>query len=324
MSTPFYPPWWLRSAHAQTIYGSVYAKKPEVAYRRERWDTFDNDFVDIDFTDQPNVPSTAPHIHLFHGLEGSSGSGYARALMDAARSQGWSGSVLNWRGCSGEPNRTVRAYHSGDTAEVNWVLHKLKARLGDRPLFVAGVSLGGNALLKWTGEQGNAAAQVVRAVAGVCAPMDLAAGGAALEQGFTRVYGKHFLGTLRDKAVSKLVRAGETDGARLSALRKARSLREFDNHYTAPVHGFIDTADYWKRASSKPFLRTIAVPTLILCAKDDPIVPAYSLPTRQEVSQHVMLEYSEHGGHVGFVSGPFPGNISWLSQRLITYLQAFT
>jgi uncharacterized protein len=322
MSASFRPPWWLRSAHAQTIYSSLYAKRPDVAYRRERWDTFDSDFVDIDFVDQARARSTTPHVHLFHGLEGSSDSSYARSFMSAAQAQGWSGSVLNWRGCSGEPNRTVRAYHSGDTAEVNWVLHKLKARLGVRPLFVAGVSLGGNALLKWAGEQGNAAQQVVRAVAGVCAPMDLAAGGDALERGFTRVYGKHFLGTLRDKAISKLIRAGETDGARLTALRKAKSLREFDNHFTAPVHGFIDTADYWKRASSKPFLRTIAVPTLILCAKDDPIVPAESLPTQQEVSHHVMLEYSEHGGHVGFVTGPFPGNISWLSKRLVDFVCA--
>jgi uncharacterized protein len=313
-------PWWLTNAHAQTIYGSLYARKPDVAYRRERWVTFDHDFVDIDFVDADASPRT-PHVHLFHGLEGSSQSGYARALMHAVRALGWSGSVLNWRGCSGEPNKTVRAYHSGDSAEVNWVLHKLKARIGDRPLIACGVSLGGNALLKWTGEQGVAAKQIVQAVTGVCAPMDLAAGGAALEKGFAKVYAKHFLSTMKVMALTKLTRAGETSGARVDAIRKAKTLREFDNWYTAPIHGYIDTNDYWYRASAKHVLRCIDVPTLILCAKDDPIVPAYSLPTLADVSRKVTLEYAERGGHVGFVSGAFPGDVSWLANRLVAYFK---
>ncbi len=320
-SNPFRPPWWLKAAHAQTVYSSLYVPRPKVEYRRERWETPDGDFVDIDFVD--GAPDK-PWVHMFHGLEGSSASGYAISLMHAVKQLGWNGSVLNWRGCSGEPNRTVRAYHSGDSSEVNWVLRQIKNRIQQNghsaPLFASGVSLGGNALLKWLGEQKSVASDVVQGAIGICAPMDLAAGGAALEKGFTRTYGAHFLGTLRDKAIIKLAREGETDSARITALRQSKTLREFDNWYTAPVHGYIDTPDYWARASSKPGLKDITVPTLIICAKDDPIVPAHSLPTADEVSNNVMLEYTEHGGHCGFVSGPFPGNISWLSQRILNYV----
>jgi predicted alpha/beta-fold hydrolase len=311
---PFAAPAWLANAHAQTIYGSLVARAPRPTLRRERWDTPDADFVDVDFVDGPD---DAPWVHLFHGLEGSSNSPYARMLMQRVRALGWRGTVFHFRGCSGEPNRLPRAYHSGDSDEVDWAIRRIAARLGSAPLYVAGISLGGNALAKWLGERGDEAAALVAAAAVVSAPLDLMAAGDALGRGFARVYAKHFLGTLKRSALAKLARFPTLYDA--TAVRGARSLREFDNVVTAPLHGFRDTDDYWTRASSKPYLQGIRVPTLVLNARDDPFMPQAALPEEREVSAAVKLEFPSRGGHVGFVSGPFPGNIEWLPQRILHF-----
>ncbi len=314
MSRRFVPAFGLGNPHLQTIYGAVFAHAPAIAYRRERWDTPDGDFVDIDFVDGPDA---APWLHLFHGLEGSSRSPYARMLMCYARDRGWRGSVMHFRGCSGELNRLARAYHSGDSDEIDWVLRQLKPRVGTAPFYAAGVSLGGNALAKWLGEQGQAAREVVARAAIISAPLDLMAAGAALERGIAIHYSHHFLKSLKRNALAKLaVHPGLFDG---EVVRRARTLREFDNVVTAPLHGFRDTDDYWTRASSKPWLAKIRVPTLILNARDDPFLPAEALPTLAEVSSWVTLEQPEKGGHVGFVGGPFPGNIRWLPRRLMDF-----
>jgi predicted alpha/beta-fold hydrolase len=313
---PFAPTRWLRHPHLQTVYASRFAPAPAMRYRRERWDTPDGDFVEVDFADGP---AGAPWVHLFHGLEGSSASHYARTLMHRVLAAGWNGSVLNFRGCSGEPNRLPRAYHSGDSDEVDWVLRRLKERLGDAPFFAAGISLGGNALLKWLGERGADATSLVARAAAVSAPMDLVAGGDALGRGLARLYGRHFLVTLKRHAADKDRRfPGLFDAA---AVRRAQTLRDFDNAFTAPVHGFRDTDDYWTRSSSKPWLARIRVPTLVVNARDDPFMPESSLPTEREVSDAVTLEFPPCGGHVGFVSGPFPGNIDWLPQRLLHFFE---
>jgi predicted alpha/beta-fold hydrolase len=312
----FHAPWWLAGPHAQTVYGSLAAPAPSVALRRERWDTPDGDFVDVDFLDGP---SGSPWIHLFHGLEGSSRSRYARAIMAQARGLGWRGSVLHFRGCSGEMNRLPRAYHSGDTNEVDWVLRRVRSIAGGTRLFAVGVSLGGNALAKWLGESGESARAIVDGAATVCAPFDLMAAGDALGRGFGLAYSRHFLATLKKTAFAKLERhPGLFDPA---AVRSARTLRDFDNVVTAPLHGFRDTDDYWTRASAKPWLTSIAVPTLLVNARDDPFLPESALPTEREVSPAVKLEFTRKGGHVGFVSGPFPGNIDWLPRRIFHFLE---
>jgi predicted alpha/beta-fold hydrolase len=313
---PYVPARWLPGAHLQTIYASVFARAPQVVYRRERWDTPDGDFVDVDFIDGP---ADAPSVHLFHGLEGSSRSHYARVLMHAVRARGWRGSVLNFRGCSGEPNRLPRAYHSGDSEEVNWVLRRMRERLGAAPLFAAGVSLGGNALLKWLGEHSEDALRVATAAAAISAPVDLMAGGDALGRGFPLVYARHFLVTLREKSRHKAERfPGLVDAERVA---RSKTLREFDNAFTAPVHGFRDTDDYWTRSSAKPWLAAIRVPTLLVNARDDPFMPESALPTEREVSAAVTLEFTAKGGHVGFVSGSFPGDIRWLPSRLLHFFE---
>lgn len=314
---PFEAPRWLANPHLQTIYGSKAARAPRIPWRRERWETPDGDFVDVDFVDGP---AGAPWVQLFHGLEGSSDSPYARALMGHVRRRGWRGSVMNFRGCSGEPNRLPRAYHSGDSAEIDWVLRALKARVGTAPLFAAGVSLGGNALAKWLGEQADSAPAMVACAAIISAPVDLMAAGDALERGLARMYAHHFLATLRRTALAKLERfPGLFDGA---TVRRARTLRAFDDAFTAPLHGFRDTDDYYTRASAKPHLAAIRVPTLLINARDDPFLPAPALPTEREVSAAVKLEFPARGGHVGFVSGPFPGNIEWLPRRILHFFES--
>ncbi len=321
-------PWWLPGGHSQTIYASALARRARVSYRRERWETPDGDFIDLDWVQEPPAASGQPSVVsrqssrseqlvvLFHGLEGSSRGHYALALMAELRARGLRGVVAHFRGCSGEPNRLPRAYHSGDAREIDWILRRLRAQNAG-PLFAAGISLGGNALLKWLGESGAAAAAVVERAAAVSAPLDLMAAGDALGRGFNLLYARHFLVTLKAKSVAKLARhPGLYDAARV---RAARTLREFDDLVTAPLHGFRDTDDYWTRASSKPGLKSIRVPTLVINARNDPFLPAPALPAPADASDAVTLEQPGEGGHVGFVSGPFPGRLDWLPRRILGF-----
>ena len=295
--------------------------RPAVSYRRERWDTPDGDFVDLDWADGGSAGAGKPLVVLFHGLEGNSRSHYALAMMALAERRGLSGVVVNFRGCSGEPNRLARAYHSGDAQEIDWILRRLRARTAGIPAYAVGVSLGGNALLKWLGDSGDAAREVVNSAAAVSAPLDLMAAGEALGKGFNLVYTRNFLGTLKAKSVAKLTRfPGLYDAA---AVQSAATLRDFDNLVTAPLHGFRDTDDYWTRASSKPGLKNVRVPTLVINARNDPFLPAAALPGPGEVSPSVTLEQPETGGHVGFVDGAFPGSFGWLPARVLGFVTGF-
>ncbi len=304
-------PFWLPSGHLQTIYPAKCIAKPAVRYRRERWDAPDGDFVDIDFVDGQRGQ---PMVVLFHGLEGSSDSHYARSLMAAVAARGWSGAVPHFRGCSGEANRAPRFYHSGDAAEVDWIVRKLHARHCGK-FYAVGVSLGGNALLRWLGESQHQA-DFIDAACSVSAPLDLAQGGASLSRGFNMVYTRMFLQTLKPKCIAKLEHfPGLFD---LDALHAARDLYAFDNVVTAPLHGYRDTNDYWDRASAKHVLTDITVPTLVLNAKNDPFLPGRHLP--QRAASNVVLEYPDHGGHVGFAVGRLPGKLDWLPRRLLHFL----
>lgn len=257
-------------------------------------------------------------VVLFHGLEGGSRSHYARALMRALRHIGWRGVVAHFRACSGEPNRLPRAYHAGDSTEIGEILAHLRPRAGRAPLYAVGVSLGGNALLKWLGEAGEAAQAVVARAAAVCAPLDLSAAGYALDRGLNRLYTLHFLASLKPKLRHKRrTLAPRLDHIDLSGIW---SMRAFDDRVTAPLHGYRDALDYWRRASARPWLAHIAVPTLVLNARNDPFLPASALPSATEAAASVRLEYPPEGGHVGFLTGPFPGRIDWLPRRLLRYL----
>lgn len=315
MVSSYSAPFWLPGGHLQTLY-AVRLVRPAVAYRRERWELPDGDFIDLDWLDgSDNAAADAPLVVLFHGLEGDSHSVYARYLMAALHQRGWRGVVPHFRGCSGVPNRLPRAYHSGDSAEVGYILNRL--RVGASRMYVAGVSLGGNALLKWLGEQGSAAGEVVRACAAVSAPLDLPAAGAALDRGLSRIYSAHFLRSLKPKSLAKLDRfPGLYDRQAVAA---ASRIEQFDSLVTAPLHGYRDAADYWRQAASKPWLQHIQVPTLIINARNDPFMPADVLPDATQVSRQVTLDFPPQGGHVGFVTGPFPGGYDWLPQRLLDF-----
>ncbi len=312
-------PAWLPGGHAQTIY-PVLIRRPHVSYRRQRADTPDGDFVDFDWLDVPAATAATPLVALFHGLESSSSAHYALALMAHLAAIGWRGVVPHFRGCSGEPNRRARAYHSGDYAEVAWMLATIRAQEPTAPLYATGVSLGGSALVNWLGREERRAGAVVRAAAVVSTPLDLTAAGISVDQGLNRIYARHFLQTLVPKAQAMAQRfPGALDAA---AIRRVDSMYSFDAAVTAPLHGFAGTADYWSRASSKPWLRAVAVPTLVLNARNDPFIPAASLPDQSQVSAAVVLEQPENGGHAGFLQRPFPGSFGWLPQRLVAFFAA--
>jgi predicted alpha/beta-fold hydrolase len=232
--------------------------------------------------------------------------------------RGWRGAVPHFRGCSGEPNRLPRAYHSGDAQEIGWILRRMLREAQGAALFAMGVSLGGNALLKWLGEDGRAK-EILTAAVAVSAPFDLMAAGDALGRGFNLVYTRHFLATLKEKSERKLERfPGLFDG---EAMRRARTLHDFDEVVTAPLHGFRSADDYWTRASAKPLLGRIQLPTLLLNARNDPFMPDTVFPRPEEVSPFVLCEFPEHGGHAAFVGAPFPGNLDWLPRRVTKFFE---
>ena len=272
----------------------------------------------------PHLPR--PLLVLFHGLEGSSGSHYSQAFADWGMTNGCDIAVPHFRGCSGTLNLAPRAYHSGDHEEVHHLLTQFKqvVEAQKRPgLLAAGVSLGGNALMRWAGEQGQSAQKIVSAVASICSPLDLSASGKAIGEGFNRqVYTRMFLRTMKPKAMAKLKQhPGLFDAQKLLA---AQDLYEFDDVFTAPLHGFKNTEDYWRRASALPHMTNIAVPALALNAQNDPFIPSSSLPTLAKVSANVTLWQPSHGGHVGFPKGAIPGHLKamphavgkWLLQHI--------
>ena len=314
--TPYRAPAWLRGGHAQTIWPTL-LRLPAPPLSRERVEIGDGDFWDFDWLAAPAAPG-APLVVLFHGLEGSAASPYARALFGHLAALRWRGVVPHFRGCAGEPNRLPRAYHSGDHTEAAAILAAIRARIAaDTTVFAVGISLGGSVLLNWLGRQGRDAAGTVRAAATVSAPLDLSAAGYAIGVGANRIYTHYFLRTLKPKALALAARfPGLLDAKRV---RSVRSMWEFDDAVTAPLHGFAGADDYWTRGSSKPWLARIAVPTLVLNAKNDPFIPAASLAHDGDVSAAVTLEQPAGGGHVGFVTGRAPGRLDWLPRRLTRF-----
>ena len=277
---------------------------------------------DVD-SSQLQAASGAPALVIFHGLEGSSHSHYAQSIAQYFRARGWITVIAHFRGCSGYPNRMARAYFSGDSADIEFIFDTVRRRVPDARWHALGVSLGGNAMLKFLGEQEQDAGWL-QAAAAVSVPLDLVACGRQLSESRAgrHLYCRHFLRTMRPKVLDKARRfPGTIDVLRLS---QARTLREFDDLYTAPMHGYRNALDYWTRASSKPRLKTIAIPTLVMNARNDPFVPAPSLPSTHECSSTVLLHQPAEGGHAAFVTGPFPGNLNWLPARLARYFESGT
>lgn len=309
-------PFWLPGGNLQTIYAATLSPTPNIGYRRERWELPDGDFVDADWVD--NTPSNheSPIVVLFHGLEGNSQSTYAKLLMSAVKAKGWRGVVIHFRGCSGEPNRLPRVYYAGDTPEIGVLLSHVRSNAPSVPIYAIGVSLGGNALLKWLGEKGNQAASIIDKAIAVSAPMDLAASATALDKGLNRIiYTPRFVDSMRPKALAMSQRfPGLLNEEKIKA---AKTIHDMDNAVTAVLYGAIDADDYYAKNAAKPWLPYISLPTLILNAKNDPFIPASTLPTPDEVSTSVTLEYPDTGGHAGF-----SGDNNWFSAHLLEFFQA--
>jgi predicted alpha/beta-fold hydrolase len=318
-SGDYVAPRWLPGGHLQTIYARQLARYYSVCYRRERWITPDEDFIDLDWLDDSADEGSL--VVLFHGLEGCSQSHYAMSLMAGLARRGWRGVVPHFRGCTEEPNRLPRSYHAGDSAEIDWVLRRLKKQFPEHELYAAAISLGANMLLKWLGEAGHAARSVVARAVAVSAPLDLHSAARELDFGLKKhIYARYFLRTMRPKVIAKIAAHHLPIDPR--EVRACTTFRAIDDLYTAPSHGFKDADDYWARASSKPWLKAIRVPTLVINARNDPLFSESALPSQEEVSAAVTLEFPRDGGHVGFVSGSFPGHLEWLPRRILRFFEA--
>ena len=258
---------------------------------------------------------------MFHGLEGDAQSHYGRAWMSEAGRRGWDGCVVHFRGCGGLPNLRPRAYHSGDSEEIDWILRRLRAQQPG-PLYAVGISLGGNALLKWLGESPHGSLRVIDAAAAICPPQDLRAGAYALASGFNRLYMHNFLRSLIPGALERLERfPGLYDPHKV---RACTTFIDFDELVTAPLHGFRSAEDYWRRSSCGPFLASIRAPTLVVNALNDPFIPAGCLLRPGAAGPSVRLSYPAHGGHVGFPSGRAPGRIDHLPRTAAQWFDALS
>lgn len=305
------PAWWLPNAHLQTLWAPLLRRPRRVETRRDRWTMSDGDVLALD---RLAGPRGAPKLILLHGLEGSSQSPYVRGMLAGARNLGWSADVLVFRGCGGELNTARRFYHSGETSDLDEVVRRLRSEDQRAPFVFAGFSLGGNVLLKWLGERGLRADAV--AAAAVSVPYDLERGARHIHTGFARVYERNFLVSLKRKAAVK--RRLFPDLPSDDELSAMRSIFDFDDRVTAPVHGFRDATDYYSRSSALGFLPSIGTHTLLLSARDDPFLPHDVLDQVDRVAgsnDKLHPEFVSRGGHVGFVEGAFPWTARYYAER---------
>lgn len=311
----FRPAWWLPGAHAQTLGGRILRGRGRARYHRERWGTPDGDFLDLDFwVPATPLPEDRPRVLVLHGLEGCSESGYVRETCRRLAALGLRPVALNFRSRSGEPNRARRFYHSGETGDLAFVLERLRHRAGEARVGAVGYSLGGNVLLKYLGERGAAVRPEVAAAVAVSVPYRLSASARSMERGMGRVYSRYFLRSLRRSLRRKAARRGHRYD--LERLEDVGTLRGFDDAFTAPVHGFRDAEDYYRRSSSARHLHGVRVPTLLLQARDDPFLPAGALPEKEmEANPWITRRITDRGGHLGFVEGPGPWDVDFWAER---------
>jgi uncharacterized protein len=326
MSVGFRRARWLPGRHLQTLFGPLLRRRLPLPLVRERWELPDGDFVDADVLDpleQPSRLQTRPVLIVLHGLEGSSEAAYVRGLLAQGRARGFRSYALNFRSCSGEPNRLPRSYHSGETRDLDEAVRRVRAANPGAPLVLCGFSLGGNVLVKWLGEEGDGVPPEVRAAAAISTPFDLALCARALDGPglMSFVYRARFLRTLKRKALAKARRFPDAlDASRVPALR---TLLAFDEIVTAPLHGFRDARDYYARSSSAAFLARVRVPLLLLSAEDDPFVPPSALPIEAaRRNPLITLEIMREGGHVGFVAGSLLRPRYYAEERAASFLAA--
>jgi hypothetical protein len=317
----FIPAWWLRNPHLQTIWGSLLRPPPiNVRTRRERLELPDNDFLDLDWLEPSDDNPERPIILILHGLAGNIDSHYAKAILKSVQDQGWRAVFMHYRGCSGDHNRTRVSYHSGFTDDVEYVVSVIQQRFPENPLAAVGYSLGGSILLNWLGKTGKKNPLTV-AVA-ISVPFELNKAANRMLNGFSRLYQWHILKSLRQTISDKFESMdGPVD---LDHLAEFKTFWEFDTFVTAPLHGFKDAGDYYEKASCRKRLLSVAKPTLIIHAEDDPFMSPEVIPEHHELASETILEISKMGGHVGFISGTMPGSAEyWLESRIIGHLKEF-
>lgn len=298
------PAWWIPGGHLQTLWGKFFRRQSPAPTRIEQWDTPDGDFLEIHRVD--SRPET-PRVLLLHGLEGTIRSHYAQGLLNEAVRRGWGADLLTFRSCGSTPNRAKRFYHSGETGDLAFVVERITAAYPRAPLAIAGVSLGGNVLLKFLGERGDRLPRQLKAAAAVSVPFDLARSSTRINRGFSRVYQRFFLGSLRRKALEKALRY--PDLAPVERIQGLRTLTDFDDLITGPLHGFRNAQDYYEKSSSLRYLSRIRLTTLLLSAIDDPMLPPAVLADVRKIAalnSALHLEFPAKGGHAGFVAGLRP------------------
>lgn len=315
--------WWLPGSHLSTLWGKFGRREPEPRIRWETVETLDGDFLELahlengkhknsSMGDEGENMDSTPHLLILHGLEGGVESNYVRGLMREASDRGWNATLLLFRTCGPTPNRLPRSYHSGETGDLQFVIDRITTNAPNAPLGVVAVSLGGNVLCKLLGERGDGLPKQMRAAVAISAPFDLARASRHIGRGLGTVYENAFLKSLIPKALEKMARHAKAAGQlfpQISRVKNARTLWEFDDVFTAPLHGFKDASDYYTRSSSLPYLSRIRRPTLLLSAVDDPFLPSSVLDEVKAIASHnpaLDTEFPQHGGHVGFASGMRP------------------
>ncbi len=307
--------WWLPGAHLQTLLGRFLHPRPHVPTRAERLELPDGDFLDLRWLDGESPGLTL----LLHGLEGSLDSHYIRGLLAALRERGRRAVLIHFRGCSGEPNRLPRSYHSGDTADLDYVVRQIREREGETPLDGVGFSLGGNVLLKWLGEKGENA-PLQKAVA-VSVPYRLDEAAVRMSRGFSRIYQWYLVGELKRNLLRKSRIMEMPASLRMERAVRAKTFYEFDDAVTAPLHGFAHAEEYYRKSSSRQYLSSIRTSTLLIHARNDPFMTPQTPPAEEELSSRVTLELAERGGHVGFVEGSIPLRPRYyLERRILEFL----
>lgn len=313
----FKPAWWLRGPHLQTLWPVLPWRRKKTVLLRQRLELPDGDFIDVDWVNQH---LDSPIVVILHGLEGSSQSHYVREMLYAWQQLGYRAVLMHFRGCSGELNRAARCYHSGDTNDLAWLIQNLQQHYPGTLLAAIGYSLGGNVLLKWLGE--TAADNPLRCAVAVSVPMLLNKSADRMRQGFSRFYQWYLIKQLKHKLIRKQLQTGVLKHVDMNSLKDFWS---FDDKVTAPLHGFKSAEDYYEKSSCRQYLNAIAIPTLILHAKDDPFMDTTVIPHDHELSSQVTLELSEQGGHVGFIGGAIPWfSRSWLLQRIPEFVKQYT
>jgi len=319
LPTPFKPNFFIKNRHIQTLFATFFRKPKKTKLHIENFYLKDGDFVET-LWQKEGLESNKPIVILFHGLAGSIKSPYMRGIINALQSNGFASILMHFRGCGKEPNLLPRAYHSGDTADAKEFIIYLKEKYPSSPLYAVGFSIGGNMLLKLLGEW--AESSLLDRAVSISAPMSLDISADTIEKGFAKIYQSYLLKPLNQTLLDKYKKFDMKSilGIDESRVKKIKTIREFDELYTAKIHGFKSSKDYYTRCSAKQFLKDIRVPTLIIHALDDPFMTPQILPTKDEISNFIILDISQYGGHVGFVGGELTKPKYWLEERILSFL----